>query len=192
MMQELNNSDCFRIEGLECLPNFRAPIAKPYFFKYKNVVAFCTGIHHNIVWGQLAQTVYEFKYVRHFDPFSTADSPWVKLSGKYGWSWGDPEVGQDFTGGTTSPDRFIAKNPVSDFDGTGDTLTTIVGNIRDAQAKGPSPYSPDQLDRLDAIANRLRDPNLDISDPKNDPTGDKKTETHSLIEEARGILKGGN
>jgi len=65
-----------------------------------------------------------------------------------------------------------------------------VNNIRNNQATGPSIYSPDQLNRLDAIADRLRDPNINISQPQSDPTGDKESETHHLIEEARGILRG--
>lgn len=84
MWQSLANADAFRLEGLECLPNFRAPVGRPYYFKYKNIIAFANTIQHQIVWGGLAQTVYGFSYVRHFD---INTGTWDRIGGKYGWNW---------------------------------------------------------------------------------------------------------
>lgn len=84
MLQALANSDSNRLEGLECLPNFRAPVARPIFFKYRNIIAFCTRIQHQIVWGQDARTIVELHYLRPFDP---KRNDWVRLSQDYGWNW---------------------------------------------------------------------------------------------------------
>lgn len=93
MWQGLANADAFRLEGLECLPNFRAPVGRPYYFKYRNVIAFANMVQHQIVWGSIAQTVYSFRYVRHFD-ISTGS--WDRIGGLYGWNWrGDNPPGND-------------------------------------------------------------------------------------------------
>lgn len=84
MLQALANSDSNRLEGLECLPNFRAPVARPFYFKYRNIIAFCTRIQHQVVWGQDARTIFELHYLR---PFDTKRNDWVRLSQDYGWNW---------------------------------------------------------------------------------------------------------
>lgn len=84
MWQEQANADAYRLEGLEMLPNFRAPIGRPYLFKFRNTIGFCDAIQHQVTWGQMAQTVYSFKYLRHFD---AVQGDWQKISGNYGWRW---------------------------------------------------------------------------------------------------------
>lgn len=84
MIQSLANSDSNRLEGLECLPNFRACVARPYFFKYRNIIGFCTRVQHQVVWGQDARTIYELHYLR---PFDSLRNDWVRLSKDYGWGW---------------------------------------------------------------------------------------------------------
>lgn len=92
MWQELANSDAFRLEGLEALPNFRAVPGRPYFFKFRNLIAYAEMVQHQVVWGSLAQTVYGMKYVRHFD---INTGTWRKISGNYGWNWSnDPKSSQ--------------------------------------------------------------------------------------------------
>jgi len=88
-LQELANADAFRIEGMECLPNFRAVAARPYFIAHRNIIAFAKSIRHRVVWGQMAQTVYTFQYVRHFD---IVTREWKKISGNFGHSWMNTEL----------------------------------------------------------------------------------------------------
>jgi len=84
MWQELTNADAYRIEGLTTLPNFRAPIARPFHFKARNLIGFSTQITHTVVWGQLARTEYGLQYVRHFDAVS---GQWLRVGGNYAWNW---------------------------------------------------------------------------------------------------------
>lgn len=87
MRLNLANADSNRLEGLECLPNFRAPLARPFWFKYRNIIGFLTRVTHRIIWGQSAQTVYMLEHLRHFD---AGRRDWVRLSDGYGWSWKKP------------------------------------------------------------------------------------------------------
>lgn len=89
MWQELTNADAYRLEGLSTLPNFRAPIARPFYFKARNMMAFATQISHTIVWGELARTEYGFQYLRHFDPVS---GKWLRVGGNYGWNWSGDSI----------------------------------------------------------------------------------------------------
>ena len=84
MWQELTNADAYRLEGLTTTPNFRAPIARPYYFKFRNIIGFATQITHTIVWGQLARTEYGLQYIRNFDP---VDGVWKRVGGNYAWNW---------------------------------------------------------------------------------------------------------
>jgi hypothetical protein len=84
MWQELTNADAYRLEGLTTLPNFRAPIARPYFFKARNLIGFATQITHTVVWGEMARTEYGLQYLRHFDP---VEGKWLKVGGNYAWNW---------------------------------------------------------------------------------------------------------
>lgn len=178
MWQELANSDCYRIEGLECLPNFRAPIARPYFFKFRNMVGFCTAIHHQIVWGSVAQTVYELKYVRHFDVRKAA---WEKVSGKFGWSWvrntdDSGDIGSGAIPVTHSEgglDEQLIQDPSADI------MRDMVSDIRlREQLSGEELLPEADKEELERIADRLEQ-----------PVGPDPTERQRLIDESNTIMK---
>jgi hypothetical protein len=113
LWQNLANADAYRLEGLEMTPNFRAPIARPYFFEHRNIIGFARGIHHQISWATLCKTVYDLVYMRQFDP---GVGTWTKLGGGFGWNWiNSPGVGgDDDVIGSVGPRRLITSQKTSD------------------------------------------------------------------------------
>lgn len=159
MWQEMANSDAYRLEGLETLPNFRGCIGRPYFFKFRNLIGFCVGIHHQVVWGELAQTVYEMQYLRHFDPEKAS---WQKISGEYGWYWSrNPNPIRDDLGSGARQLTTAAAGPV-DYaaqDPSGDLLRDVVKDIRLKESISKTELlSEDDKNELDSIADRLSQP----------------------------------
>lgn len=161
MWQEQSNSDSYRLEGLESTPNFRACIGRPFFFKYRNLIGFCTSIHHQIVWGSLAQTVYEFRYIRHFD---IQKATWTKISGDFGWSWvrNTDGSGSIESGGkpVIHSQGGLSENIIQDPSGR--LVRELVGDIRLREGlTGQEILTEADKTRLDTIADNLEQINLD-------------------------------
>jgi hypothetical protein len=177
MAQELSNSDAFRLEGLETLPNFRAPIGRPYFFKYRNIIGYCVAIHHQIVWGALAQTVYELRYIRHFD---VKNATWTKISGDFGWSWvrntntsGDSQFGaRPVIHSLGGPAENSVQDPSSNM--ARDLLSEI---LREEAATGKEVLSTTDKQQLEKIADQLGQP-LTLNE----------TERQKLVEQLNQII----
>lgn len=150
MRQELKNSEAYRLDALEMLPNYRAPVGRAYLFKFRNLIGFADQISHQCVWGGLAQTVYHFKYLRHFDPGA---KDWVKISGNFGWSW---KKSSDLGGGSnfvqsqatdTSPiDAEMDNNFQQRINSVADNLTQV------------------QRTRLEALRQQFADPSKSPTD----------------------------
>lgn len=164
MWQELANSDAYRIEGLTTLPNFRAPIARPYYFRFRNVVAFANEIHHTVVWNQVAQTTYGLKYVRHYDP---QINNWRKLSGEYGWFWGRPDKQStvNATGSGAEKQVYSQNRPFDDMAAT--ELKELLDDIRQRETiTGNAIMTAEEETRLESILTELENPNTPLDDRK--------------------------
>lgn len=159
MWQELANSDAYRLEGLECMPNFRACIGRPYFFKFRNMIGFCMGVHHQVVWGQLAQTIYDLRYIRHFDPET---GTWQKISGQYGWFWGQnpsPIRDDSGSGARRIPFSSLGNTERQESDPSSDTVRTLVSDIRFKESQtGQTMLPENDKVELERIADRLDQP----------------------------------
>jgi hypothetical protein len=155
MLQELANSTAYRLDGLEMLPNYRAVPGRAYLFTFRNLIGFCDQVSHQCVWGGLAQTVYHFKYIRHFDAVT---NNWTKISGNFGWSWKKPSddgavvAGADFV--TTKKVDATSADPLPNM--LQDRLDKLE---KIAATEGPQ-VAPEQALRLTAIQQRLTDPNF--------------------------------
>lgn len=157
MWQELANADAFRLEGLEMLPSYRAAPGRPYLFKFRNVIGFATQITHQAVWNELAQTVYSFKYLRHFD---ARLGDWQKISGNYGWRW-KPTQSNAASGvldDRASGAKFAKSS--SQAGDIGDQTSVSLDQQHQAVRKyettsGIPILTPEQHERLDSIAQRF-------------------------------------
>jgi hypothetical protein len=164
MWQELANSDAYRIEGLTTLPNFRAPIARPYFFKFRNLIAFATEVHHTVVWNQAAQTTYGLKYVRHYDP---RINNWRKLSGEYGWFWGRPDKQSTVNATGSGVQKQIVSQDRPYTDPTVDEMKTLLDEIHLRESStGTAILTDAENTRLENIISTLEDPSTP-ADPLN-------------------------
>lgn len=159
LWQELANADAYRLEGLQMTPNFRAPIGKPYFFAHRNQIVYARAIHHQIAWAQLCRTVYDFQYVRHFNPDT---GTWEKIGGGFGWHWiqNSGPGGVDPVTGSTGPNRaFISEK---EFDPMADQIDQFLQDASNRQAalrdSGPvQPLIPPRdTSRLRQISQDLR------------------------------------
>lgn len=162
MAQELANADAYRLEGLEMLPNFRAAPGRPYFFKFRNMIGFCEMVQHQIVWNELAQTVYGFKYLRHFD---AAAKDWQKISGNYGWHWKPPQnsVTSSVVNNTAKGLDFVqgSKNSVTLSDPTPTAMEEVHQSIIAQEISGGSPLLTQQEhDRLNSITQKMKTSSL--------------------------------
>ena len=145
MLQEQANAEAYRLDGVEMLPSYRACPARPYLFRFRNVIGFCDQVSHQCVWGGLAQTVYHFKYIRHFDP---AAADWTKISGGYGWSWKQSSKASVGGGGAAPITSEKAPQP-----GLAEVHAHLVARLQAAEKAGD--YTTDQLDRLRDLTHDL-------------------------------------
>lgn len=157
MWQELANSDAYRLEGLEMLPSFRAAPGRPYLFKFRNVIGFAMQVTHQVVWNELAQTIYGLKYLRHFD---ARQGDWQKISGNYGWRWKPSETNpasgvlDDRASGAKFARSTSATGDIGDP--TSVSLDQQHQAIRTYEAQnGMAILTPEQHDRLDTIAQQF-------------------------------------
>lgn len=162
MWQELANADAYRLEGLEMLPNFRAAPGRPYLFKFRNTIGFARTIQHQIVWGELAQTVYGFQYMRHFD---ARQGDWQKLSGNFGWHWKPVEssaASRQLDPTAKGPDFVRNKKSHADVDDpTPHSMESVHQDILQYEnASGQPMLTPEQHSRLDDITRRFQTESL--------------------------------
>jgi hypothetical protein len=160
MWQELANADAYRLEGLEMLPNFRAVPGRPYHFKFRNMIAFAETIQHQIVWNELAQTVYGLKYVRHFD---AVQKDWQKLSGNYGWHWKPVKssVADDSVNAISRGPNFVQGRRTAST--VPDPSVSMMEQrhqeiIQYEKATGQPALTPGQHEQLDSITAQLKNP----------------------------------
>lgn len=154
LWQELANADAYRLEGLTMTPNFRAPIAKPYFFAHRNQIVYAKAIHHQIAWAQVCRTVYDFQYVRHFDP---GTGTWEKIGGGFGWHWiqNSGPGGVDPVTGSTGPNRAYVSEKTSDP--MADEIDRFLQDIGNREAVIGRPLIPPRdLGRLRQISQDLK------------------------------------
>jgi hypothetical protein len=180
MWQELANADAYRLEGLEMLPNFRAVPGRPYFFKFRNQIGFCTSVQHQVVWNQLAQTVYAFNYIRHFD---AAKGEWQKISGNYGWQWKPSESSPTaaIVDNTSKGPDFIrgARDGITLADPTANNMEQVHQEILQQETTSGQPLlNEEEHVRLDSITSRF-------SDTTNPPAVDERL---TLLNEYNSII----
>jgi hypothetical protein len=159
MWQGLANADAYRLEGLEMLPNFRAAPGRPYHFKFRNQICFAETIQHQIVWGELAQTVYGFKYVRHWDAIA---NDWQTIGGNYGWHWKPVKssVAADSTLATSRGPNFVqARRVLRNVPfGTADQMEQMHQAILVQESSQGPMLTPEQHAEMDRITTRMGDP----------------------------------
>lgn len=180
MWQNLANADAYRLEGLEMLPNFRGAPGRPYHFKFRNWIGFCTSIQHQVVWNQMAQTVYGFNYIRHFD---AATGSWQTISGNYGWRWKPLESSptQGILDDTSKGPDFIrgSKDATTLNDPTAQSMEQRHQDvIQFENSQGTQLLTDEDHVALDSITRRF-------SDTQNPPSADERL---GLINEFNSII----